>query len=77
MSIPNPALLWKRSWVFVLNSGANASGIIDGVAAVMVMSRGKADEHGLSPLCSIKSYASAGVDPSIIGIGPVPAGEKA
>ena len=55
----------------------NASGLNDGAAAVMVMSRDKADELGLIPMCTIKSYASAGVDPSIMGIGPVPATRKA
>jgi len=55
----------------------NASGLNDGAAAVMVMSREKADELGLTPMCAIKSYASAGVDPSIMGIGPVPATRKA
>ena len=41
------------------------------------MSKEKADEWGIKPLCTIKSYASAGVDPSIMGVGPVPASEKA
>ena len=41
------------------------------------MSKEKADELGLKPLCTIKSYASAGVDPSIMGVGPVPASKKA
>ncbi len=55
----------------------NSSGLNDGAAAVMVMSREKAGELGLEPLCKIISYASAGVDPSIMGIGPVPATRKA
>lgn len=55
----------------------NASGINDGAAAVIVMSAEKAEELGIKPLCKIKSYASAGVDPSIMGIGPVPATRKA
>lgn len=55
----------------------NASGINDGAAAVIVMSADKAEELGIRPMCRIKSYASAGVDPSIMGIGPVPATRKA
>ncbi len=58
-------------------TAANSSGINDGAAALVVMSREKADELGLSPLATIKSYASAGVDPSIMGIGPVPSTKKA
>ena len=58
-------------------TAANASGINDAGAAVVVMSKEKADELGLKPLCTIKSYASAGVDPSIMGVGPVPASKKA
>lgn len=58
-------------------TAANASGINDSGAAVIVMSKEKADELGIKPLCTIKSYASAGVDPSIMGIGPVPSSKKA
>ena len=58
-------------------TAANASGINDAGAAVVVMSKNKADELGIKPLCTIKSYASAGVDPSIMGVGPVPATKKA
>lgn len=58
-------------------TAANASGINDAGAAVVVMSKEKADELGIKPLCTIKSYASAGVDPSIMGIGPVPSSKKA
>ena len=58
-------------------TAANASGINDSGAAVVVMSKEKAEELGLKPLCTIKSYASAGVDPKIMGIGPVPASKKA
>ena len=58
-------------------TAANASGINDAGAAVIVMSKEKADELGLTPMCTIKSYASAGVDPSIMGIGPVPSSQKA
>ena len=58
-------------------TAANASGINDGGAALIVMSKEKADALGLKYLCKIKSYASAGVDPSIMGIGPVPASKNA
>ncbi|MCM3769667.1 MULTISPECIES: acetyl-CoA C-acetyltransferase [Priestia] len=58
-------------------TAGNASGINDGAAAVVVMSRKKADELGLTPLVSIKANATAGVDPSIMGIGPVSAVKKA
>jgi acetyl-CoA C-acetyltransferase len=58
-------------------SAGNASGINDGSAMVILMSRDKCDELGLKPLASIVSYASAGVEPSIMGYGPVPATEKA
>ena len=58
-------------------TAANASGINDSGAAFVVMSKEKAEELGLSYLCTVKSYASAGVDPSIMGIGPVPASQKA
>ena len=57
-------------------TAGNASGINDGAAVVVVMSRKKADELGLQPLVTIKGNASAGVDPSIMGIGPVPAVRK-
>lgn len=58
-------------------TAANASGLNDGAAALVVMSRKKADELGIKPLVTIKANASAGVDPSIMGIGPVPAVKKA
>jgi len=58
-------------------TAANASGINDAGAALVVMSKEKADELGLSYLCKIKSYASAGVDPSIMGVGPIPSSQKA
>ncbi|MBQ1489942.1 MAG: acetyl-CoA C-acetyltransferase [Eubacterium sp.] len=58
-------------------TAANASGINDSGAAVVVMSAEKAEELGLKPLAKILSYASAGVDPSIMGVGPVPATQKA
>jgi acetyl-CoA C-acetyltransferase len=56
-------------------TAGNASGINDGAAAVMMMSAAKARELGLKPLARIKAYSSAGVDPSIMGIGPVPASQ--
>lgn len=58
-------------------TAGNASGINDGAAAVVVMSKEKADELGLAPIASIISWASAGVDPLIMGIGPIPASRKA
>ncbi|MGM0876334.1 MAG: acetyl-CoA C-acetyltransferase [Bacillota bacterium] len=58
-------------------TAGNASGINDGAAAVVVMSKQKAEELGLEPLATIRANASAGVDPSIMGIGPVPATKKA
>lgn len=58
-------------------TAANASGINDGAAAVVVMSGKKAKELGVTPLVTIKANASAGVDPSIMGIGPVSAVKKA
>jgi acetyl-CoA C-acetyltransferase len=58
-------------------TAGNASGINDGAAVLLVMSRKKADELGLKPLVTIKGNASAGVDPSIMGIGPVAAVKKA
>jgi acetyl-CoA C-acetyltransferase len=58
-------------------TAGNASGINDGAAAVIVSSEKKAKELGLKPVASIVSYAVGGVDPSIMGIGPVPAIQKA
>lgn len=57
-------------------TAGNASGINDGGAAVVVMSRRKAEELGVKPLASIRSYASAGVPPRVMGVGPVPATQK-
>jgi len=54
----------------------NASGINDGAAAVVVMSESKAKELGLKPLARIAAFASAGVDPAIMGTGPIPASTK-
>ncbi|MDQ7092703.1 acetyl-CoA C-acetyltransferase [Desulfosporosinus sp. PR] len=58
-------------------TAGNASGINDGAAAVVVMAKEKALELGLKPLVTIKSWASAGVDPRIMGTGPIPASRKA
>ncbi len=58
-------------------TAGNASGINDGAAAVLVMSKEKADELGIKPLATIVGFASAGVDPKIMGYGPVPASKKA
>jgi acetyl-CoA C-acetyltransferase len=54
-------------------TAGNASGINDGAAAVMMMSARKAEELGLKPLAKIRAYASAGLDPAIMGMGPVSA----
>lgn len=58
-------------------TAGNASGINDGAAMLIVMSKEKADELGIQPLATIIGYSSAGVDPSIMGYGPVPATRKA
>jgi acetyl-CoA C-acetyltransferase len=57
-------------------TAGNASGINDGAAAVVVMSAKKAAELGLKPLAKIVAYASAGVDPKIMGMGPMPASRR-
>ncbi|HMM19305.1 MAG TPA: acetyl-CoA C-acetyltransferase [Selenomonadales bacterium] len=54
-------------------TAGNASGINDGAAAVVIMAKDKAEELGLKPLVAFRAFASAGVDPSIMGYGPVPA----
>jgi len=54
-------------------TAGNASGLNDGAAAVLMMSAAKAAQLGLKPLAKIKAYASAGVDPKFMGMGPVPA----
>jgi acetyl-CoA C-acetyltransferase len=56
-------------------TAGNASGINDGAAAVMLMSARKASDLGLQPLARIKAYSSAGIDPKIMGMGPVPASQ--
>ncbi|MDP0927502.1 acetyl-CoA C-acetyltransferase [Paracoccus onubensis] len=58
-------------------TAANASGLNDGAAAVMVMSEDEANRRGLTPLARIASYATAGLDPAIMGTGPIPASRKA
>ncbi len=58
-------------------TAGNASGLNDGAAAVMLMSAAKAAALGLKPLGRIASYASAGLDPKVMGMGPVPAARKA
>jgi len=58
-------------------TAGNASGINDGAAAVIVMTEEKAKELGLTPMVRIASFASAGVDPAIMGTGPIPASTKA
>jgi acetyl-CoA C-acetyltransferase len=57
-------------------TAGNASGLNDGAAGVIVMSAKKADAFGLKPLARIKAYASAGVDPKVMGMGPVPASKR-
>ena len=58
-------------------TAGNASGINDGAGACVVMSKDKADALGVKPLARIVSYASGGVDPKIMGVGPIPATRKA
>jgi len=58
-------------------TAGNASGLNDGASAVVVMSRKKVKDLGIHPLVSIRSYASVGVKPEIMGIGPIPATKKA
>ena len=58
-------------------TAGNASGINDGAAALVLMSREKAEELGIKPMAVLRGMGAAGVDPSIMGIGPVPATKKA
>ncbi|NUJ79569.1 acetyl-CoA C-acetyltransferase [Methylocystis sp. FS] len=58
-------------------TAANASGLNDGAAALIVMSAEEAKKRGLTPLARIASWATAGVDPSLMGSGPIPASRKA
>lgn len=68
-----PAFLPKEGTV----TAGNASGINDGAALLMLMTEEKALELGLTPLVTIESYASAGVNPELMGTGPIPATQKA
>jgi len=71
----------KLKPVFAKENGTvtagNASGINDGAGAVVLMERGVAEKRGLKPLARLVSYGHAGVDPKIMGIGPVPSTRKA
>ncbi|MEX0406217.1 acetyl-CoA C-acetyltransferase [Aquibium sp. LZ166] len=58
-------------------TAANASGINDGAAAVLLMTEAEAERRGIKPLARIVSWATAGVDPKIMGTGPIPASRKA
>jgi acetyl-CoA C-acetyltransferase len=58
-------------------TAGNASGINDGAAAVLVMSEAEAARRGLKPIARIASYATAGLDPAIMGVGPIHASRKA
>ena len=58
-------------------TAGNASGINDGAAAVVLMTRREAEKRGLKPMARIASWATAGVDPKIMGTGPIPASQKA
>lgn len=58
-------------------TAGNASGINDGAAVVLVMSAAEAEKRGITPMARIASYATAGVDPAIMGSGPIPASKKA
>jgi acetyl-CoA C-acetyltransferase len=75
------AALAQLRTVFAADGGTvtagNASGINDGAAVVVVMSARAAEERGIEPLGTVESHASVGVDPAIMGIGPVPAVQKA
>ena len=58
-------------------TAANASGLNDGAAAVLLMTADEAEKRGITPLARIASYATAGLDPSIMGVGPIHASRKA
>jgi acetyl-CoA C-acetyltransferase len=58
-------------------TAANASGLNDGAAAVLLMRESEAKKRGLKPFARIKSWATAGVDPAVMGTGPIPASKKA
>ena len=71
----------KMKPAFLRNGGsvtaANASGLNDGAAAVLLMNVESAKKHGIEPMARIASYATAGLDPSIMGVGPIYAAKKA
>ena len=74
------AVLEKLKTVFQKDgtvTAGNASGINDGAAAVVLMSKSEAEKRGIKPLAEIKSWASCGVDPSVMGTGPIPSSKKA
>ena len=58
-------------------TAGNASGINDGAAAIVLMTAAEADKRGLTPLARVASWATAGVDPAIMGTGPIPSSRKA
>ena len=58
-------------------TAGNSSGINDGAAAVILMTRDEADKRNLKPLAKIVSWATCGVDPALMGSGPIPASKKA
>ena len=58
-------------------TAANASGLNDGAAAIVLMTADEANKRGITPLATIRSWANAGVDPAIMGTGPIPASQKA
>lgn len=68
-----PAVFQKGGTV----TAGNACPMNDGAAAILMMSRQKAEAEGLKPLLKVKGFASAGVEPNVMGIGPVPATQKA
>ncbi len=74
VSRPKPAFIRDGSGTV---TAANASGLNDGAAALVLMSREKAEQLGLKPLATVVSQAAAGVDPDIMGYAPVPASQKA
>jgi acetyl-CoA C-acetyltransferase len=76
-----PEMMAKLRPAFIKEGGTvtagNASGINDGAAALVVMSAAEAARRGLTPLARIASFATAGVDPAVMGTGPIPASRKA
>jgi len=58
-------------------TAGNSSGINDGAAAILLMKREMAEKKGLNPLAKIKSWATCGVEPALMGSGPIPASKKA